>query len=108
GTTGAAVDAAPVVPVPDAARRWERGADPACGRRAVLRAADGIRTPVQIARALGRPAFATLLDVRRLAALGLIRTPEPVAAPAAAPRPAVRDAPEISLLFRIRDALEAL
>lgn len=130
-----AVDAAPVVPVPDAAGRPGPGtAAPPCGRRAVLEAADGRRTPVQIARLLGRSAFATLLDVRRLAAQGLIRTP-------AAPGPSPRDpdpagpaetgaealagrrgtgggagggsgggagAPEVSLLFRIRDALEAL
>ncbi|MBB5121027.1 hypothetical protein AF335_20170 [Streptomyces eurocidicus] len=121
-----AVDAAPVVPVPDATGWPGPGAAPGRGRRAVLEAADGRRTPVQIARLLGRSAFATLLDVRRLAAQGLIRTP-------AAPCPSPRDpdpagpaetgtepvaerhgtgggagAPELSLLFRIRDALEAL
>jgi hypothetical protein len=104
----AAVDAAPVVPVPDAARHWEPGADAARGRRAVLAAADGTRTPVQIARALGRPAFATVLDVRRLAARGLVRTPAPVAPAAAETPPAATEVPEISLLHRIRDALEAL
>lgn len=106
---GAAVDAAPVVPVPDADRGRGRGAQAACGRRAVLRAADGVRTPVQIARALGRPAFATLLDVRRLTALGLIRPPDPGVPEDGPPLPeAPGAAPETSLLIRIRDALEAL
>ncbi|GGR08043.1 transcriptional regulator [Streptomyces netropsis] len=105
---GAAVDAAPVVPVPDADRRRGRGAQAVCGRRAVLRAADGVRTPVQIARALGRPAFATLLDVRRLTALGLIRPPDPGTTEADRPLPEAPGVPETSLLIRIRDALEAL
>ncbi|MFF4161497.1 transcriptional regulator [Streptomyces sp. NPDC001678] len=96
------VDVSPVVPVPGAVRRAHPGA--------VLAAADGVRTPTQIAGALGRSAFATLLDVRRLAAAGLVRTPAP-GTPAPRPAPAARvpaDAPEISLLRRIRDALEAL
>ncbi|MEU3352917.1 transcriptional regulator [Streptomyces sp. NPDC037389] len=96
------VDVSPVVPVPGAVRRARPGA--------VLAAADGVRTPTQIAGVLGRSAFATLLDVRRLAAAGLVRTPAP-GTPAPRPAPAARvpaDAPEISLLRRIRDALEAL
>ncbi|GGX88350.1 hypothetical protein GCM10010324_37650 [Streptomyces hiroshimensis] len=97
------VDAAPVVPVSDGDRG---GPGPASGRQAVLAAADGVRTPVQIARALGRSAFATLLDVRRLAAAGLVRTPRADAP--ALPGPPPPTAPEISLLYRIRDALEAL
>ncbi|MCC3777556.1 transcriptional regulator [Streptomyces sp. UNOB3_S3] len=99
------LDVSPVVPV---GRRAAAG--PGCGRGAVLAAADGVRTPTQIAGALGRSAFATLLDVRRLAAAGLVRTPAP-GTPAPRPAPAARlpaDAPEISLLRRIRDALEAL
>ncbi|GAA0478549.1 transcriptional regulator [Streptomyces sp. NPDC046215] len=109
------VDAAPVVPVPGTAACGPGQAGPTCGRRAVLDAADGIRTPVQIARALGRPAFTTLFDVRRLAAAGLVRTPETGAArgagtPARArgTPPGAGAVPEISLLYRIRDALEAL
>ncbi|NGN64691.1 transcriptional regulator, partial [Streptomyces sp. A7024] len=52
---------------------------PMIGRRqrTVLDAADGKRTPSVIARLLARPAFHTLLDVRRLAAAGLIATPRP-------------------------------
>ncbi len=103
------VDAAPVVPVPGAVPREPGAAGPTCGRRAVLEAADGVRTPSQIALALGRCAFATLLDVRRLAAAGLVRTPEAGAPASRAPLRGPRaDAPEISLLYRIRDALEAL
>ncbi|MFI9202335.1 transcriptional regulator [Streptomyces sp. NPDC053048] len=103
------VDTAPVVPVPGAAPAGRPGGGPTCGRRAVLEAADGTRTPVQIARALGRSAFATLLDVRRLAAAGLVRTPATGTPPVRSRPPgAPAAAPEISLLYRIRDALEAL
>ncbi|MEU4211807.1 transcriptional regulator [Streptomyces sp. NPDC026206] len=103
------VDAAPVVPVAGAGPYGPGGGTglPTCGRRAVLDAADGVRTPLQIARALGRSAFATLLDVRRLAAAGLVRTPEAGPPPVCTP-PRGTTAPEISLLYRIRDALEAL
>ncbi|MEV8095379.1 transcriptional regulator [Kitasatospora sp. NPDC085879] len=51
-------------------------------RRAVLAAADGFRTPAQIARLLGRSAYTTLLDIRHLAAAGLVETPAPAAVPA--------------------------
>lgn len=81
-------------------------------RRVVLDRVDGVRTAAQIARDLGRQAFHTLVDVRRLAAAGLVR-PVPTA-PAPPPRPApptlpltVTD-PDIALLKRLRDALEAL
>ncbi|WP_052390486.1 hypothetical protein [Streptomyces sp. NRRL B-24484] len=59
-------------------------------RRAVLAAADGYRTPAQIARLLGRSAYTTLLDIRHLAAAGLIETPAPWNGPA--PVAAVREA----------------
>ncbi|MGW4647938.1 transcriptional regulator [Kitasatospora sp. NPDC004289] len=55
-------------------------------RRAVLEAADGLRTPSEIALLLGRSAFTTLLDLRHLAAVGLLETPVP-AAPATAATP---------------------
>ncbi|MEV4434825.1 transcriptional regulator [Streptomyces sp. NPDC049555] len=103
------IDAAPVVPVAGALPRAGRGGAPAGGRRAVLEAADGVRTPTQIARALGRCAFATVLDVRRLAAAGLVRTPRAGAPAPRAPQAGARpDAPDVFLLHRIRDALEAL
>ncbi|WP_052682191.1 hypothetical protein [Saccharothrix sp. ST-888] len=111
---------------PDAAGGcWSRG------QRAVVNAADGRRTPLDIARLLGRPAFATLLDVRRLAAAGLVESsPEVIAAvaPAMPVRPALSAVPtlrptvlpgamgrlnggsadpEVALLIRLRAALEA-
>lgn len=81
-------------------------------QRAVLALADGIRTPAGIARALGRPAFHTLLDVRRLAAAGYVETPRPPRAPVPPvlePGLAAADfaEPDAPLLRRLRDALEA-
>lgn len=99
------VDSAPVIPrAPTAGRGLTRR------QRGVLDLADGSRTPEDIARVLGRPAFHTLIDVRRLAARGLVETPA-APAPSPAPQPpawAVRDyaAPDIALLRRLRDALE--
>ncbi|MER6528985.1 transcriptional regulator [Streptomyces sp. NPDC001508] len=74
--------------------------------RAVLNRADGVRTAPQIARELGRHAFHTLVDVRRLAAAGLL-SPGRSTAAAPLPTPEVND-PDIALLKRLRDALEAL
>ncbi|WP_260848977.1 transcriptional regulator [Streptomyces sp. SLBN-118] len=84
-------------------------------RQALLELADGVRTPAAIARALGRPAFNTLIEVRRLAADGLIETPDKSALPSrpaataaiaaeATESPSVLDS---ALLRRLRDALEA-
>ncbi|GHG07471.1 transcriptional regulator [Streptomyces hydrogenans] len=105
----AAVDTAPVVPRPAAP-----GQGVGARRRAQRAAADGKRTPAELARFLGRPAFHTLLDVRRLAAAGLVETPLDAApdatpappSPAYVPVPPVAD-PDIALLRRLRDALEA-
>ncbi|MEU5837033.1 hypothetical protein ABZ820_25635 [Streptomyces diacarni] len=136
-------------------------------RLAVLELADGVRNATDLARVLGRPAFHTLVDLRRLAAAGLVvaqgtgartdtggrpvdlvpvRTPEatprptsaiappsdprlappraaaaepsqttmaepPAGAPgegAAVAPPAVFPDPDVALLRRLRDALEAL
>ncbi|MFE9257709.1 transcriptional regulator [Streptomyces sp. NPDC006879] len=86
---------------------------------AVLALADGTRTPCELARELGRPAFHTLVDVRRLAAAGYVASPRgasPPAGPAVTAAPAVAgmpwgahgtSAPDIALLRRLRDALEA-
>ncbi|MGW3125349.1 transcriptional regulator [Streptomyces sp. NPDC001123] len=74
-------------------------------QRAVLDRVDGVRTAPQIARELGRPAFHTLVDVRRLAAAGLLAPRN--TAPVPPPLPPVTD-PDIALLKRLRDALEAL
>lgn len=80
-------------------------------QRAVLALADGGHTPVRIARLLGRPAFATLLDVRRLAAAGHVETPGTTRIPGPPTSPAwiaeVSADPDITLLRRLRDALEA-
>ncbi|WP_236075710.1 transcriptional regulator [Streptomyces coffeae] len=101
-----------------------RRPDPRCPavtrrQRAVLELADGVRTPAEIARALGRPAFHTLIDIRRLAATGHVETPRPQAtAPARSPGPGAVVWPDtvpgtvfadpcVDLLRRLRDALEA-
>ncbi|EPD56744.1 hypothetical protein [Streptomyces sp. HGB0020] len=81
-------------------------------RRAVLDRVDGARTAPDIARELGRPAFHTLVDVRRLTAAGLVRArgeppPPVVREPPVVLAPLVPD-PHITLLRRLRDALEAL
>ncbi|MEV1068353.1 transcriptional regulator [Streptomyces sp. NPDC050263] len=129
-------------------RRAETVAAPAPTARqsAVLALADGVRTASDIARELGRQAFHTLVDVRRLAAAGLLTAlfppPRPHHDPSTAPpspspprhgRPGAPDAPglpasptpptpapppgitlprvndpDITLLKRLRDALEAL
>ncbi|MCX4744303.1 hypothetical protein OG455_02030 [Kitasatospora sp. NBC_01287] len=44
-------------------------------RRELLGLADGRRTPTELARLLGRSTYATIVEVRRLAAAGLIATP---------------------------------
>ncbi|MCN9244147.1 transcriptional regulator [Streptomyces sp. RY43-2] len=98
---------------------------------AVLDRIDGVRTAADISRSLGRPAFHTLVDVRRLAAAGVIaagtygvaagtyggqRQPSAgvadhdpaVPAPGEALPPPYADDPHITLLKRLRDALEAL
>jgi hypothetical protein len=68
------VDTAPVIPVPRApvervtltAAQWE-----------LLVHADGQRTPADLAQLLGRAGYATIQELRRLAALGLIEPPDP-------------------------------
>ncbi|MFI9806220.1 transcriptional regulator [Streptomyces sp. NPDC052301] len=110
-----AADSAPLIRADPAA--GPAGVAPVAPRqRAVLDRVDGVRTATGIARDLGRQAFHTLVDVRRLAAAGHV-TPRPVAplpTPSAPPPPLppplpprVTD-PDIALLKRLRDALEAL
>ncbi|MDX2704258.1 transcriptional regulator [Streptomyces sp. PA03-6a] len=86
-------DAGPVVPRSEGEARGGRARAPTPAQQAVLAAADGSRTPVQIAWHLGRSAFATLLDVRRLAATGRISMPVRAQAPAAPARPAPAPVP---------------
>ncbi|MFD7867957.1 transcriptional regulator [Streptomyces sp. NPDC057682] len=80
-------------------------------QRRVLERVDGVRTATDIAQELGRSAFHILVDLRRLAAAGLVAAvPEP-AGPYASGRvalPEVTADPDIALLRRLRDALEAL
>lgn len=108
-----AADAGPVVPRAGDDPYRRRGCTPNPGQRAVLELADGSRTPPQIAWLLGRSAFTTVLDVRHLAAAGYVETPAPAGRearhgqnPPQDPPPRDPD-PDIDLLIRIRDALEA-
>lgn len=67
-----AIDRAPLV-------RADRGAQPSVPARqeAVLDQVDGVRTAADISLALGRPAFHTLVDLRRLAAAGIVEAAPP-------------------------------
>lgn len=95
-----ATDAAPLI-------RADPVAAPAVPPRhaAVLARVDGVRRAADIARELGRPAFHTLVHIRRLAAAGLV---SPQAPPAEDHPPPDAADPYIALLKRVRDALEAL
>ncbi|MFI8084878.1 hypothetical protein ACIF6L_29325 [Kitasatospora sp. NPDC086009] len=62
---------------------------PSRHQRELLDHVDGRRTPAELARLLGRSAFATTADIRRLAAAGLLATPGGAVPGAGAPgRPA--------------------
>ncbi|MFD4790886.1 transcriptional regulator, partial [Streptomyces sp. NPDC058459] len=82
--------------------------------RAVLERVDGVRTALRIAHDLGRQAFHTLVDVRRLTADGLLApvpvatAPDPPPAGFHPPAPLTVTDPDIALLKRLRNALEAL
>ncbi|WP_241989939.1 MULTISPECIES: transcriptional regulator [unclassified Streptomyces] len=99
-----AVDTAPL-------RRTGRPADAPVpvGRRRVLECVDEVRTATGIAQELGRSAFHILVDLRRLTAAGLVE-PVPERAPEAnrIALPEVTADPDVALLRRLRDALEAL
>ncbi|MFJ5234068.1 hypothetical protein ACIQBJ_29705 [Kitasatospora sp. NPDC088391] len=115
-----------VPPLPTGAEPTRRTAVPRRRRQALLAAADGSRTVPELARLLGRSTFGTLLDVRQLAAAGLLAACRPAPAvldppPVAVPEPALPDVllppgprsydpsdPEVGLLLRLRAALEAL
>ncbi|MFC8197146.1 transcriptional regulator [Streptomyces sp. NPDC060006] len=95
-------------------------------QRTVLDQVDGERTASDISLVLGRPGFHTLVDVRRLAAAGIVstrsrtvelRSPETPVAPAPSVSTVTAQAaeaaqasadPDVALLRRLRDALEAL
>ena len=81
-------------------------------QRAVLARVDGVHAATDIARELGHLAFHTLVDIRRLAAAGVVsprtgREPPPGEETPAATAELPLD-PHITLLKRLRDALEAL
>ncbi|MFE9774645.1 hypothetical protein ACFYOV_23820 [Streptomyces sp. NPDC005931] len=102
-----AVDTAPLARAP--------GADPAelpLRRGRTLARVDGVRTAAQIASALAYRTFHTLVELRRLAADGLVSPASPPAAAPARPGPGERgevwDEPDTALLRRLLDALEAL
>ncbi|WP_199810616.1 transcriptional regulator [Streptomyces rimosus] len=107
---GPEIDTVPVVRRPAAGRRVPARLE------AVLALADGTRTPGTIARELGRPAFHVLLEVRRLAVAGLLLPRHPHPPPGGPPvppadgrprAPAAPEPPDVALLRRVRDALEA-
>ncbi|MFE3904708.1 winged helix-turn-helix domain-containing protein [Streptomyces sp. NPDC059153] len=80
-------------------------------RRRVLDLVDGVRTASDIAQELGRPAFHVLVGLRRLAAAGLVEAVRELPAATAPGRvalPEVTADPDVALLRRLRDALEAL
>lgn len=80
-------------------------------RGRTLTQVDGVRTAAQIASALACRTYHTLVELRRLAADGLVRAAPPAAPPVVpgpAPSAVVWDDPDTALLRRLRDALEAL
>ncbi|MFK4187846.1 transcriptional regulator [Streptomyces sparsogenes] len=86
--------------------------DPGLPRRqhAILERVDGVRTASDVSLALGRPAFHTLVDVRRLAAAGIVTAARRPSRPPTAPTrlPETPAGPDIALLRRLKNALEAL
>ncbi|GAA2461000.1 hypothetical protein [Streptomyces glaucus] len=100
------LDLAPLARVP--------AADPAglpARRRRILACVDGVRTAADIAEALACRTYHTLVELRRLAAGGLVTTAPRTTAPAERtpdPRTATYDDLDTALLRRLKDALEAL
>ncbi|MEN3584340.1 hypothetical protein AAH978_09320 [Streptomyces sp. ZYX-F-203] len=103
-----AVDVAPLARTPGTA-----AADLPARRGRILAQVDGVRTATDIATALACRTYHTLVELRRLAALGLVTTTvhEPLSPPeGAGPDPCgtAWEDPDAALLRRLRDALEAL
>ncbi|MEJ1201335.1 MULTISPECIES: hypothetical protein [unclassified Streptomyces] len=100
------IDTVPLTRVPDA------GAAALPVRRGrTLTQVDGVRTAAEIASALACRTYHTLVELRRLAADGLVTAAPPAPAPVTpgpSPRDVVWDDPDTALLRRLRDALEAL
>jgi hypothetical protein len=100
------IDLVPLARVPDV-----DPTDLPLRRSRTLAQVDGVRTAAEIAAALACRTYHTLVELRRLAADGLV-VPAPRSRAAAEPSPdrhaAARDDPDTALLRRLRDALEAL
>ncbi|MFG1810853.1 transcriptional regulator [Streptomyces sp. NPDC049040] len=105
------LDVAPVAVARTAPQQFERPPHIPHRQAELLRLADGVRTPSALAALLGRPAFHALVDVRRMAARGLVETPRG-GTRATARAPAwfqnIGDDPDAALLRRLRVALERL
>ncbi|MGW8063750.1 hypothetical protein ACVV2G_16085 [Streptomyces ziwulingensis] len=98
------IDTVPLTRVPDAG---PVGLPVRRGR--TLTQVDGVRTAAEIASVLACRTYHTLVELRRLAADGLVTAAPPAPrAPAAPPHGVVWDDPDAALLRRLRDALEAL
>ncbi|WP_217140368.1 hypothetical protein [Streptomyces sp. AC627_RSS907] len=98
------IDAVPLTRVTDAGP-----ADLPVRRSRTLTQVDGVRTASEIASALACRTYHTLVELRRLAADGLVTAaPSAPTTPAPEPRGVVWDDPDTALLRRLRDALEAL
>ncbi|MFE4669371.1 hypothetical protein ACFRI7_31570 [Streptomyces sp. NPDC056716] len=96
-------DTAPLV-------RAERAGDPpgavrsvTARQRAVLDRVDGVRTAPEIARELRRQAFHTLVDVRRLAAAGLVHPQPPPGVPGVPGIPGLSGVPTLPTLPGLPD-----
>ncbi|MFJ8544038.1 hypothetical protein ACIRFH_18800 [Streptomyces sp. NPDC093586] len=102
----AGIDVVPLTRVPGADAR-----DLPARRGRTLAQVDGVRTAADIAASLACRTYHTLVELRRLAADGLVTAAPTVPAPAAVGQeacPAAWDDPDTALLRRLRDALEAL
>ncbi|MGW0812111.1 hypothetical protein ACWD00_02440 [Streptomyces viridiviolaceus] len=80
-------------------------------RSRTLTQVDGVRTAADIAAALACRTYHTLVELRRLAAAGLVTAAPPArvtAGPGPGPGAVAWDDPDTALLRRLRDALEAL
>ncbi|MDG9727424.1 MULTISPECIES: hypothetical protein [unclassified Streptomyces] len=100
------IDTVPLTRAPDAG-----AADLPVRRGRILTQVDGVRTAAQIASALACRTYHTLVELRRLAADGLVTAAPPASTPPTpAPQPhgVVWDDPDTALLRRLRHALEAL
>ncbi|GGQ84151.1 hypothetical protein [Streptomyces flaveolus] len=100
------IDVVPLARVPGAGT-----GDLPARRGRTLTQVDGVRTAADIAASLACRTYHTLVELRRLAADGLVTAAPSTPRPAATGQeayPAAWDDPDTALLRRLRDALEAL